>query len=207
MLIYGGLTIIFFILFGATSDIAKEEKQDGQKNVNQPVVSSIADNSTSSDNQKTEGSLFNSTEEFTTAFNQYCASSHLDFRINSLKIEQGEVYNTFRYMLNNNLGLTGTIIKSNGGLKEINMIGTGDGTTTSGHNIFLCMLAIITTVDPTIPVESRIKILKKLKMIGDKSVDVTNMSQETIMNGIKYTINSHPKMGLWFTASTNTDLD
>ncbi len=110
-------------------------------------------------------------------------------------------------MLNDNLGLTGSIIKSNGGVKEVNMIGTGDGTITSGHNIFLCMVAIIATVDPTIPIESRIKILKKLKMVGDKKVTITNMSQQTIMNGIKYTINSHPKMGFWFTASTDTDSD
>lgn len=200
------MTVLFFILFVATSDNLKEEKQDGQENVNQAVVSSNAGNSTSLSNQETEQYLFNSTEEFKNAFNQYCASYKLDFRINSLKIEQGEVYNVFQYMLTDNLGLSGSIIKQTGGVKELTMIGTSDGTYTSGGNIILCMIAIIATVDPTIPAESRSKILKKLK-IFDKNVNIANMSQETIMNGIKYTINSHPKMGLWFTASTKTDSD
>ncbi len=207
VLIYGILTILFFTLFGATVDNAKEEKQDGQENVNPAVISPNANNSASLVNQKTEQALFNSTKEFTNTFNQYFASHKLDFRINSLKIQQGEVNNTFLYMINDNLGLTGSIIKSTGGVKKVTMIGTGDGTITSANNMLLCMIAIIASVDPTIPAESRGKILKKLKMFGDKGVDITHMSQETIMNGIKYSIYSNPEMGYWFTASTDTDSD
>ena len=205
-------TIILFVLYfivspKATSNIVNEEKQDGQKNVNQAVVSSNTGNSTSLVNQKIEQSLFNSTEEFTNAFNQYSASHELDFRINSLKIVQGEVYNSFIYVLNDNLVLGGSIIKSNGGVKKVTMIGTGDGTITSANNMLFCMIAIIATVDPTIPAESRGKILKKLKIFGDKSVDITHMSQATIMNGIKYSIYSNPLTGLEFDASTDTDSD
>lgn len=204
------ITVVLFVLYfiispGSTSDIAKEEKQqDGPENVTQAIVTSNVGNPTSLGNQETEQYLFNSTDEFKNAFNQYCASHELDFRINSIKIKQGEVYNVFSYMINDNLGLSCSIIKSTGKVKEIGMVGTGDGTVTSGGNIFLCMIAIIATVDPTIPVESRGKILKKLKLF-DKNVNITDMSQETIMNGIKYTINSNPNMGLWFTASTDTN--
>lgn len=205
VLIYGGLTILFFTLFGATVDNAKEEKQDGQENVNPAVVSPNASNSASLVNQKTEQALFNSTKEFTNTFNQYCASHELDFRINSLKIKEGEAYDVFTYSLTDDLALSGSIIKSTGGVKEVTMLGSGDGTYTSGGNIILCMIAIIATVDPTIPAESRGKILRKLKMFGDKSVDITHMSQETIMNGIKYSIYSNPKIGFWFIASTDTD--
>ncbi|WP_299291328.1 hypothetical protein [uncultured Mucilaginibacter sp.] len=206
VLIYGGLAILFFILFGATSENVKEEKQGSQENLNQAVVSSNAGNSTSSDNQETGQALFNSTEEFKDAFNQYCASNQLDFRVNSLKIKQNKSFSLFTYMLNENLGLTGNIDKSTGGIKEVAMFGTGDGTSTSGSNIILCMVAIIATVDPTIPAQSRYKILKKLKLF-DKNVNRLDMSQETLMNGIKYSYISNSIVGISFVASIDTDSD
>jgi len=92
--------------------------------------------------------LFKTPDDFKEAFNKYSASNSLGFEIDELKVTEGEVQNTFQYMITGHLGLIGTVNKADGSVKEINMIGSGDGTTRSATNILLCMGAIIGTVDP-----------------------------------------------------------
>ncbi len=194
-LIYSGLMILFFILFGVTSDSKKSTTEDGKS------ISVSNEKEVSSNSNNTGQKLFSSVEEFKNIFNEYCQSKGLDFRINSVKLEEGEVNNSFSYMLTDNIGLIGSINKSDETIKSITMIGSGDGSLESGSDMILCMATIISSVDPTLPEDRKSEVFKKLKLIGDKAVDFTNMSQNTIMNGIKYTVTSNPNTGVMFTAS------
>ena len=149
----------------------------------------------------TQHYLFDNAFEFEGKFNQYCSTYQTEFRINKLNIIEGPVQNTFAYSLTDNLALNGTIDKDNGGVKEVFMIGMGNGEVQSGTNMVVCMLAIIATADPSIPDDKRVSILKELHF-GDKNYDVTNMETATYRNNIKYYIISSPQMGFWFGATT-----
>ena len=104
-------------------------------------------------------------------------------------------------MFTEHLGIIGTVNKSDGSVKEVMMLGTGDGTYKSGGDIILCMLAIIASVDPKMAADKRIDILKDLGFLGGDDVDLTNLSGKTERNGIKYFISSSSVTGLMFGAS------
>jgi len=146
--------------------------------------------------------LFSSPESFKTIFNKYASTHDLDdLQIDDIEIKDGEVQNTFQYMFTENLGVIGTVNKSDGSVKEITLIGTGDGTIKSGSNIILGIIAVIATVDPSLTPDGRMSILKKLKIMGDDDADISNLSTKTSRNGIKYFVSSSKAMGLWFGAS------
>ncbi|MGZ3974624.1 MAG: hypothetical protein ACXVMI_10200 [Flavisolibacter sp.] len=145
--------------------------------------------------------LFASTVDFKNAFNEFSSSNKLDFQIEDIEVQEGQVQNTFQYMFTKNLGILGAVNKSDGGIKELTMLGSGDGTFKSGSNIFLCMAAIIATVDPTLQPEKRGDILRDLGITDKNDSDITNMEGKTERNGIKYYVSSSPSIGFMFGAS------
>jgi hypothetical protein len=149
--------------------------------------------------QSKEPRIINSIDELAKRFNEFAVNGKLDFRMNDVKIEQGEVKNTFRYMFNDNIGFIGAVNKSDNSISSLSMIGTGDGTAVSGANIIIMMVSIIAVTDPSIQPDNRADILKRLGMF-DKSKKITDMEGHVIQNGIKYSIASSPAMGLWFSA-------
>jgi len=156
---------------------------------------------TDDNTDKTGKYLFETADEFKDAFNKYSASKSLDLTIDDLTIKEGEVQNTFQYMFTDNLGILGTVRKSDGKMTELMMIGSGDGSFKSGSNIIICMMAIIATVDPDLAPEKRIDVLKGLGMMGDKKVDITNMDGKTETEKMKYSIASNKYTGLMFSVS------
>jgi hypothetical protein len=146
--------------------------------------------------------LFDSPESFKTVFNKYASTHDLDdLQIDELEVKEGEVQNSFQYMFTAHLGIIGSVNKTDGSVKDITLLGTGDGTIKSGSNIILGIVAIIATVDPGLTPDDRMAILKKLKIMGDDDADITNLSTKTSRNGIKYFVSSSKAMGLWFGAS------
>ena len=148
---------------------------------------------------KSNSVLFSTTEEFTSAFNKFTSSNSIDLSIVKTVLKEGSVNNTFSSTINSNLMLVGTLNKADGTVKDVMMIGAGDGTATSGGNIIFCMGAIIAAVDPTLSGDERIDVLKKLGLFSD--ADVLNLSGSTDLNGNHYFISSSEVTGIMFGAS------
>lgn len=204
--VYGVFAVVFFILFGVTTD---EIKKGNNKIVQVNEVKKTIDIAPKATNNKVVDGinpelLFESKDDFSEAFNNFSASNKLAFRINSLKVTDGEVNNSFQYMFTDNLGIIGTLNKESGGIKEIMMIGTGNGTFESGSILIMCMVSIIGITNPTLEPKNRAIVLKKLGFLGNKKVDITDMSESTILNGVKYYAISSPQMGFMFGATKNT---
>jgi hypothetical protein len=206
-----GLTVLFGLLVYA----AFSDKGQAKETPQEPGPSSAATTPATAQTAMTvdttaatpapasaTAALFDSPESFKTIFNKYTSSHDLeDLQIDDIEVKHGEVQNTFQYMFTEHLGVIGTVNKSDGSVKEITLIGTGDGTIKSGSNIILGIVAVIATVDPSLTPDGRMGILKKLKIMGDDDADLSDLSTKTRHNGIKYFVSSSKAMGLWFGAS------
>ncbi len=111
-------------------------------------------------------------------------------------LNEGEVNNTFISQVSEHISLVGTINKANNTVKEVTMIGMGDGTAASGADIIVCMGSLIGTVEPSLTGDERMTILKKLGLFTDE--DVMNLSKTYDHNGLHYSITSSDQMGIWF---------
>jgi energy-coupling factor transporter transmembrane protein EcfT len=139
---------------------------------------------------------FDSTE-FSKRFNNSAKEFESNFRINNINIEDGTVYNTFQVMLNDNIGIIGTINKEDNSLREISALMRGDGTAQSGLDIMLTIGMLISVSNPDLLPDDRGNILKDLGLL-DKNVDINNLDGSTIRNGIKYGIMSSQELGIMF---------
>jgi hypothetical protein len=201
--VLAGLTLVGILSSrGDKTNDAKKDLKEAMIAEATPTKESatIAETSDAISTADEEKSLFNSGEEFKTAFNNFCQENSFALEIDDLKSQEGKVNNTFSYMFTANLGIVGTLNKANGTVKEISMIGKGDGTATSGADIMTCMAGIIGTVDPSLKAKQRGEILDKLGLF-DKGVDFKDHSASTDKNGIHYYINCSELMGIVFGAS------
>ncbi len=137
---------------------------------------------------------------FKNRFNKYCRKSKSSLRIKNITIQIGEVNNTFQYMFNDHIGLIGTLNKKDNSLKEITMIGQGNGNLDSATNILITMGGIISCITPTIKPSGRGKILREIGFFND-NVDINNLEANTKRGDIKYWINSSKYLGIMFGAS------
>lgn len=200
----GTTFVLFFMVVAALSNGSQANSKDAST---EPATTDAAvkeeNKEAKSEPETSTSALFDTPESFKEAFNNYASSNDLDeLQItDDLEVKEGEVQNTFQYMFNGHLGVIGTVNKSDGSVKEVTLLGSGDGSFKSGSNIILGMMAIIAAVDPGLKAENRIEILKDLGLLGGKDVDITNLSGKTERNGIKYFISSSEMMGLMFGAS------
>lgn len=188
-----------FFLYCVLSNKTKSTDAPGTKQIGTDAQERSYQNG---ENGSREPHLFLSVDDFKEAFNRYCTSNDIDMVIYDIEVQHGEVYNTFQCMFSKNLGLVGTVNKSDASLRELLMVGSGNGTIESGAEILLCMASIIATVDPALKPSERGQIIKKLGMLGDRDRDILNMSHKTKRNGITYTVNSSHMTGIIFSVST-----
>ncbi|GAA4271466.1 hypothetical protein U6A24_12840 [Aquimarina gracilis] len=137
---------------------------------------------------------------FKNRFNNYCRKSSSSLRIRNITVQIGEVNNTFQYMFNSHIGLIGTLNKKDGSLKEVTMVGQGDGSLNSATNILVTMGGIINGVNPSLTPNERGQILKEIGFLND-NVDINNLEANTKRGEIKYWINSSKYLGIMFGAS------
>lgn len=187
------IAVFIIVLFSETSE--------AKSGINPPVTLTPATLSSADERAEKQLYLFSSPGDFKNAFNKYAASNKLDLHIGDLQVQEGEVQNTFTFMFNEHLGILGSVNKMDGSVNEVTMLGTGDGTFKSGSNIILCMIAVIATIDPDLAPEKRIDVLKDLGLVGNKDVDIMNLSDKAERNGISYFISSSTVTGLIFGAS------
>ncbi|WP_035300877.1 hypothetical protein [Brevibacillus thermoruber] len=146
------------------------------------------------------GTIGMNPEQFKAAFNKASKEFNSDLKINTIKVEEGPVQNSFQVNLTKNLSMVGVVNKKDGSVRSVTMIGVGDGSVKSGVDIILGMGILITATNPEISADDRGKVMEELKLIGDDSVDILDLDTKTIRNGIRYTVKSSRELGIWFTA-------
>lgn len=139
-------------------------------------------------------------DELQKRFNAAATEFQSDFKVNSLQETEGEFQNTYQYQFTNRLGLLGTINKDNHLIKEVTILGQGDGTLKSGMDLMASMGIVIAATNPEISKDDRGNILKELGLL-DKSTDINDIDKSTVRNNVRYHIMSIPSVGIMFIAS------
>ncbi|NMM52052.1 hypothetical protein [Paenibacillus aquistagni] len=143
-------------------------------------------------------------EEFKSSFNSSSEEFDSDLRIKNISVQDGELQDTFQYMFTANLGIVGTVNKSGGKIRDVMLIGNGDGSAKSGADIVIAMGIIIAATNPELSTEDRGEVLKELGLF-DENVDVYNLDKNTVRNGIKYRIQGSEVIGIMFSAGDVND--
>lgn len=142
-------------------------------------------------------------EQFKKAFNKASDDIGIDLKVGKINIEEGSKQNTFKNSFTKNLSLVGIVNKKDASVRSVTFIGAGDGSAKSGADIILSMGLAIMAVNPELSDDDRANILRELGLMGDG--DVFNLHNDTIRNGIKYSINTSKELGIWFTVSSAND--
>ncbi|PZT54114.1 hypothetical protein [Paenibacillus silvae] len=152
------------------------------------------------------GSLNMTPEEFRKSFNkraQEIGNSKLKIG-KKLEVQEGAVQDVFQYMITDYIGITGSINKADGSVRDVTMIGQGNGTITSGADIVLAMGLVILSVNPDVPASSVANILSDMHIL-DEGVDWATVDESTEVNGIRYNVMGSETIGIMFSASDAND--
>ncbi|AIQ59663.1 hypothetical protein [Paenibacillus borealis] len=151
------------------------------------------------------GTIGMTPEEFRKEFNARADSMESKLKISKkLTVEDGLAQDTFQYMFNDFLGITGSVNKADGSIRDIMMIGRGDGTSASGANIIVVMGLVILAVNPDIESTEVGSIITDLKVLED-GVDLAKIDESTVRNGIRYHVQGSNELGLMFSAGDAND--
>lgn len=166
-------------------------------NTNLPEPAKKEPEPTKEEDKKIPGTLGFTPEEFRDRFNKSAKEMSTDFKITDLKVKPGEVQDVFQYMLTKNLVITGAVNKLDGSVREVMILGSGDGTIDSGIDIIMSMAVLIDSVNPELSAEERGRILRELGIFGD-NVDVNKLNGNTVRNGKEYWVSSSKELGIMF---------
>ncbi|MFF2156279.1 hypothetical protein ACFVVQ_13265 [Paenibacillus chitinolyticus] len=146
------------------------------------------------------GNIGLTASQFKSAFNKASAEFKSDLKIGNLKVEDGAVQNTFSTKLTEYLYVNGSVNKSNGKLREVYILGSGDGTPKSGADLMVSFGLIVTATNPDLSADERGTVFKELGLIGD-NVDIKKLDKSIVRKNIKYTIKYMDQIGFMFIAS------
>ncbi|MBH5319318.1 hypothetical protein I6N90_16080 [Paenibacillus sp. GSMTC-2017] len=149
---------------------------------------------------KGKGKIFESAAEFKTAFNRAAVEFQSELKIDDIVVSDGEAQDAFNVMLNDYIALIGSVNKDDKTVRDLTMIGQGDGTTASGADIIFTMGMLMTAADPTITADERGNLLAKLGLMGE-DVDLSTLDEEVEFNEIRYSIMYLDTMGMMFSVS------
>ena len=189
---------------GTQDNPAKPEAAAPPETAKTPPIQPAVNSSTTSEETTVPGSLGMTPEQFKDEFNRAAQELDFPYTIKKITVQDGSAQNIFQYMFTDRLGLTGSVNKKDGTVRDVLLLGQGDGSLQSGVDIILAMGVLIESTNPELSPADRGKILKNIGILGD-NVDVSNMEGSTIRNGIKYSINSSPQIGIMFSAGDAND--
>jgi len=139
-------------------------------------------------------------EEFRRSFNSIAGSINTDWKLAELDIEAGEVNDTFRQMLSNNIGIIGSINKADGSLREIMVIASGSADSTENLKAISVILAVAQSVNTDTPNEENSKAVFDMIQTALKNIKTGKPVERTI-GGLKYTASASEFIGLMFAVS------
>ncbi|MCU6792427.1 hypothetical protein OB236_09830 [Paenibacillus sp. WQ 127069] len=138
-----------------------------------------------------------SIEHFKQAFNAFAKEIGFSHQIN--KIDLGvQAPDNFQVKFTNNLILNGAINQKDGSVREVFIAGVGDGKTdASGTDIILSIVSLIAATNPKLEVSEISAIITDLGLEGE---NVSDLNSSVNKNGIKYSLKTSVKLGVWFFA-------
>jgi hypothetical protein len=147
--------------------------------------------------------IISSTETFRKQFNSF-AQKHQMGRIRSIRINDGDVCNSFTCTVRDRIEIIGQLNKNDNSVRSITMFASGNGTAESGAEIMMMMYALMAAADPSLSDQDKTEILRSLG-IFDAHEDANELSGSTVRNGIKYYISASGLLGIFFGAQSAED--
>lgn len=112
-------------------------------------------------------------EGFRKAFNSTAKNLNLiDMTLGKLKVQDGAVQDVFTYKISDYVYLQGSINKSDRSVREVTMVGAGDGTAQSGTDILVTIGLLIASTNPDLTTEERAGVLQDLGLLSE-GVDIS----------------------------------
>ncbi|WP_203362470.1 hypothetical protein [Bacillus sp. REN10] len=141
-------------------------------------------------------------DEFAKRFNAASDEFKSDFKINNPSVQSGKAQDVSQVTLNDNIILTITINKKDDTVRDVSMIGVGDGSQESALDILTVLGLIITTTNPDLSQNERGNVIKDLGLDGS---DIIGKEERTTRNGIEYYLSASKEIGILFSASNEND--
>ncbi|TVX93069.1 hypothetical protein [Paenibacillus agilis] len=137
-------------------------------------------------------------DEFVKAFNSKVKElDSNNLRIENLKVKKGTENDTFQHSFTKTFFIEGTVHKKTGEIRDLMLVGSGDGTLTSVADIFVSIGAIVAVTNPELKKEERGDVLNEIGLT-DPNADIIGLKSASIRNGIKYSINAATELGIVF---------
>lgn len=189
----------------ATAVIANATLQADVSPTQEPTEKPKPDPTTAPTVNPVPGTIGMTPEEFRKEFNARANSMESPLKISKkFTIEDGPLQDTFQYMFTDYLGITGSVNKADGSVRDIMMLGRGDGTAASGANIIVVMGLVILATNPDIPANDVGGIISDLHVLDD-GVDLSTIDESSVRNGIRYHVQGSNELGLMFSAGDAND--
>lgn len=142
-----------------------------------------------------KGVVFTSAADFRQAFNTQSKRLSFDYKLDRIKVDAGEVQNTFTVKLAEEIMLLGIVSKQNSGVKEVMLI-MGAGASAID---FLALVAIlIATAEPNISADERGKILDDIGVFNSSAEELRDFNKSIQRNDIKYGFMANDVTGISF---------
>jgi flagellar motor protein MotB len=154
--------------------------------------------------KKIPGTLGMTPTQFMVAFNESAEEFDSTLRIKNIKLEVGSLQNSFQHMFTENLGVIGTVNKQDNSVRDVLILGSGNGLASSGMDIFIAMGILIAATNPELAPDERGDILRDLGLM-DENTDILNIDASTIRNGIRYNISGSEQIGIMFSVGDAND--
>lgn len=142
-------------------------------------------------------------EGFAKLFNIASQEFESSFHIDNPSITDGEIQDVATIMLNDYIAMNVSINKEDKSVRDILMIGQGDGTVASGLDIMVTIGTIITATNPDLTPDERGDVLNELGLMDEAGL--SDEQKSAVRNGIKYTLESSDQIGIMFTAGNSDD--
>lgn len=139
------------------------------------------------------------TQDFVSNFNKALAPLDMPFKAPSKPpVTAGAVNDVFNIALDDYISLIGTLDKRNGLIKNLTLIGTGDGTPESGVRIMSTTVAMFMAVGDSSSDNNKDAAAKTLVRLFEKQEASGTDSASTNRSGLKFTITRSKQLGTWF---------
>jgi flagellar motor protein MotB len=140
--------------------------------------------------KKIPGTLGMTPTQFMVAFNESAEEFDSTLRIKNIKLEVGSIQNSFQHTFTENLGVIGTVNKQDNSVRDVLLLGSGNGLASSGMDIFIAMGILIAATNPELAPEERGDILRDLGLMDENT---------------RYNISGSEQIGIMFSVGDAND--
>lgn len=199
-MLIGGF-VAAMISFAISAVLMPDQKSEVVSNSVAPAAAAAAtDSSGNTAEPKPQKSLGMKPEEFRRSFNSIVGQIDTDWKLAEFDIEKGEVNDTFKRMLSNNIGVIGTVNKTDGSLREIMVMASGSADPAENLKAIAVILAVSQSINAVTPKEENSKVVSDMVQTALENIKTGKPVEKTVGN-LKYTASASEFIGLMFAVS------